>query len=190
MEGMQIEGFAPGRPRLAVALAAAARPLRGPWLLLVAVGVVVVLVSLPLLRGLALKENELDAIQTMSLLGREVFAAEAAPRNLGELVQGDRRLLRRLPDTCLMAEGRLLFRHGYLFELVQPPGGTAFLCGWPFSYGETGLGAFRCTGGGEVLGHPNTEARWSGLEWHPAARSEEGLPWREVSSLLKRDREF
>ncbi len=193
MEGMQIEGIAVARARPAV-LVRARGLVRGPWLLLVAVGLVVVLVSLPLLRGLALKENELDAIQTMNLLGREVFAAEAEPRTLGELVQTDERLLRRLPDTCLMEDGRLLFRHGYLFELVRPPEGAPGLYAWPFAYGETGLGAFHATSAGELLGHPNQEARWSGPTRNPAGlpgeASSGSVAWREVSSLLSRESGF
>lgn len=193
MEGMQIEGFAVARARPAFLIRARGL-IRGPWLLLAAVGLVVTLVSLPLLRGLALKENELDAIRTMNLLGREVFAGEAEPRTLGELVQTDERLLRRLPDTCLMEGGRLLFRHGYLFELIRPSEGSPLLYAWPFAYGETGLGAFHATSAGELLGHPNQAALWSGPTRTPAGLPGEvssgSAPWREVSSLLSRDTGF
>ena len=86
------------------------RTLRGPRLLLMAVGLVVVLVSLPLLRTLALKENELDAMRVLDLLGREVLAAEAAPLSLGYALQEDKSLSRRLPDSHLLADGRLVLR--------------------------------------------------------------------------------
>lgn len=183
MEGMQLEEGIVLPERRCTDASPIRSLVRGPWPLLAAVGLVVVLVSLPRLRGLALKANELDAIQTMSLLEKEVLAAPAEPRTLGELIQSDKALLRRLPDTRLMEDGRLLIRHGYLFELVRT-GGSLGLCAWPLSHGETGLGAFCTTPQGGLLGHPNHEALWNGLD--PPATLPDPTGWREVSSLLPR----
>jgi hypothetical protein len=187
MEGIPIDRFVSGRENSRAA--AVARWLGGPWLLLSAIAAVVLLVSLPLLRGMALKENEMDAILTLRLLENEVLAAEGAgPVTLGEVVQKDDRLLRRLPDTCLMEGGHLLFRHGYLFELIRTDGEAPRIRAWPYSYGETGLGAFCTTPDGDLIGHPNRGPRWSGPECSPSVMERDSLPsWRGVSALLGRD---
>lgn len=187
MEGMSIESaMVPRRETFAARLR---RFLEGPWLLLGAVGLVVVLVSLPLLQDLAVKENELDAIRTMDLLGREVFAAEAPAATLGGVVQGNELLLERLPDTRLLKEGRLLFRHGYLFELLRSESGARVLRAWPFHHGRTGLGAFWSTTEGKLFGHPNSRAAWSGVASPPTslpAKPTAAPDWRRVPLSLSR----
>lgn len=141
-------------------------------LLLIAVGAVVVFVTLPLLRGLALKENERDALRVLELVGSEVFAAEVAAPGFDELLESRSELARRLPDTRLLAEGRLMFHHGYLFEIFRQPDGGHELRAWPLRHGETGLGAFWSPGPGRVLGHPNRAAAWSGLGGAPELTTE------------------
>ncbi len=167
------------------------RFLTGPYLLLAAVAAVVVLVSLPLLRGLALRENERDAMHTLGLFGREVFAAApAAQQPLGALLQADETLLRRLPDTHLVDGGRRLLRHGYLFELTASLTGEPTLLAWPYSHGETGLGAFRLASDGQLYGHPNRMARWSGPSQAPptqrVATTASEDTWRLLNSGLSR----
>lgn len=135
----------------------------GSRLLLLAVGTVVVLVTLPLLRSLALKENERDALRVLELVGPRVFAAETGAVGFGELLQPEGELSRRLPDTRLLADGQLMFHHGYLFEIVPDADGAPGVRAWPLRHGETGLGAFWSLGPGRVLGHPNRAATWSGL---------------------------
>jgi len=163
--------------------------------LLGALGVVVVLVTLPLLRSLALRSNELDALRALDLLGREVFAAEIPVTAVGELFGEDLPLSDRLPDTRLLEGGRLMFHHGYLFEVVSTTDGGRVLRAWPLAHGETGLGAFTSPGPGQLLGHPNQSARWSGAGAAPpalpladtAARSEaEG--WRPMLLSASRSR--
>jgi hypothetical protein len=183
MEGLPLDPSYPSdAPRQSAVVATFRKIFEGPYLLLVAVGVVVVLVSLPLLRGLALRENERDAIRTLRLFGSEVFAAPAeAPGNLGSLVEGDATLNRHLPDTRLVDDGRRLFRHGYLFELVQTGEGTPLLRAWPFSHGETGLAAFLLGPDGRLLGTPNASARFSGPS-HPPAPEDASIAWRQLSA--------
>lgn len=159
--------------------------LSGQRLLLLAVGLVVAVVSLPLLRSLALKENELDALRALDLLGREAFAAEAAPATVGDLLAEGSELAARLPDTRLLDEGRLMFHHGYLFDLVPTPAGGRALRAWPLAHGETGLGAFWSDAPGRCLGHPNRAATWSGLDLASEALADPQDPasspgWRPV----------
>jgi hypothetical protein len=144
------------------------RPLfHGSRILLIAVGLVVALVSLPLLRSLAIKENELDAVRALDLLGREAFSADCAAQTVGDLLASGGNLAGRLPDTRLLAEGRVMFHHGYLFDLVDTETGERLLRAWPLSHGETGLGVFRLGDSGKLLGHPNRSAHWSGMDGAP-----------------------
>ena len=167
-------------------VARARRVLEGPQLLLLAVGTVVVLVTLPLLRGLAVRENERDALRTLRLFGGEVFAAESAATapDLASLVEGDPVLIRRLPDTRVLAEAGRIFHHGYLFELSADEGGERYLRAWPYAHGETGYAAFLLGESGELMGHRNPAARWNGPAQAPFL---EGAPrdcgWQALPDL-------
>jgi hypothetical protein len=158
----------------------------GPELLLVAVATVVVSVTLPLLRGLAVHENERDAIRTLELFGGEVFAGpRTSLSGLGALMESSPSLNRRLPDTRLFADGQRIFRHGYIFCLDRSEGHEPELLAWPYSHGETGLGAFRLGASGELYGTVNRAARWSGPSRAPSATAlaEAGgaLNWRRLT---------
>jgi hypothetical protein len=135
--------------------------------LLAGVGLVLVLVTIPLLRSLALHENERDALRALDLLAPAVLSPGASERPFPELLGADGELARRLPDTRLLDGGRVLFHHGYLFEVVAGTAGERQLRAWPLRHGETGLGVFWSPRPGEVLGHPNRGALWSGLESAP-----------------------
>jgi hypothetical protein len=149
------------------ALARARRFVLGSRVLLWGVALVVVVVSLPLLKAVAIKENELDALRALRLLGPEVFAAEGPAPNFNQILHSDSTLGRRLPDTRLMDEGRVMFHHGYLFEIVPLENGERLLRAWPLVHGQSGLGAFWCDDSGAVLGHPNDAAEWSGVDSAP-----------------------
>lgn len=128
----------------------------------------VVLVTLPRLRSLAIHENEMDALRTLGVLGGEVFAAEsAAPDRLGALFTPESGLERRLADTRVLEDGRLLVRYGYLFELVDDRTGRGVRA-WPVEHGRTGQGAFWLDAERGLHGSSNREARWSGVERPPA----------------------
>lgn len=141
---------------------------------LLLVSLVVVAVSVPRLRGFALRENELDAIHTARLFAAVLPAAlpdEAAAPAIEALVTQNG-LARQLSDAEFLSGGRLMRRHGYLFEVTRVPVGggdgadaaPGELCvrAWPWEPGRTGVAAFVGRAGGEVLGHPN-EGRWSAL---------------------------
>jgi len=127
----------------------------------------VVLVTLPHLRSLAIHENEIDALRTLGVLGGEAFAAESAPpARLGELFTPESGLERRLADTHVLEDGRLLLRYGYLFELVEGQDGRGVRA-WPVEHGRTGHGAFWLDADRGLHGSSNREARWSGVERPP-----------------------
>lgn len=128
----------------------------------------VVLVTLPRLRSLAIHENEIDALRTLGVLGGEVFAAaNASPDRLGELFTEESGLQRRLADTRVLDDGRLLLRYGYLFELVESQN-VRGVRAWPVEHGRTGNGAFWLDAELGLLGSANREARWSGVERPPS----------------------
>lgn len=152
---------------------------------LLAVVAVLVVVSLPRLRGLALQENEVDAKSTARSLANALRELGSSPARKPAL----RELLRRpgllgLGDSELLAGGQVMRRHGYLFEITcLPPtitaasapaallgGEPAALCGllairaWPWDHGTTGRVAFLVTQKGGTLAHPNSGAGWEGVE--------------------------
>jgi hypothetical protein len=135
-----------------------------------AIMLVVVLVSVPQLRGFALRENELDAMRTLRLL-----AAQPAPANvpagrfdLAYLVAHDSSLRRRLEDVEYLADGRVR-RHGYLFDISSLRPGEPMLRAWPWSHGTTGRGAFVWTPQRGLLGHANHDGVFAGPDGAPEA---------------------
>ena len=161
---------------------------------LVAVVAVLVVVSVPRLRGLALLENEADARSTAQLLVAALRDAHgsAAPACLGELLD-EKGLV--VPDAELLGRGALLRRHGYLFELTRTPLELSFACAplfvsgrspelglvnavraWPWKHGATGCAAFLATESGALFVHGNVGALWDGPS--AAERGTEGaLGW-------------
>lgn len=150
---------------------------------------VVAVVSIPLLRTHALRLNELDALQSMAVLAKplhEESADRPSPATIGQLLERQPDLLRRLSDAEVLDEGRLLRRHGYLFDLAPPLAGGApqppTLRAWPWSHGQTGLGAFLLVRPGELLGHPNRESVWSGPSAPPRPLTGRLEGWRRLRS--------
>jgi hypothetical protein len=138
-------------------------------LTLVAVGVVVVLVSLPRLRDFALRENEVDARTLVTRLGA-LASRDAAADDVHGLVAADRTLSRQLDDAEFLAGGRVLRRHGYLFEVLAAEEARATgvrVRAWPWRHRKTGFSSFAWTTGGTLVADPDREGRWSGLEAPP-----------------------
>lgn len=151
--------------------------------LLLVVGVV----SIPLLRTHALRQNELDALRSLAQLAVPLDAlarAGRAPATVGHLLELEPDLARRLIDAELLEGGQLLRRHGYLFDLAPPLPGTAssgpVLRAWPWSHGRTGLGAFVQAPHGELLGHPNREGLWTGPNPPPRPGDTASDAWRRL----------
>jgi hypothetical protein len=124
----------------------------------------VVAISLPRLRGFALHENEHDALRMLGALGERFGHLDGevhARAPLGELLDAEAELGRRLEDWRALADGRVL-RHGYLFDVLEPVPGLVVVRGWPWRHGETGLGAFVWSSRGGLVGHANAHASFSG----------------------------
>jgi hypothetical protein len=148
---------------------------------LAAVLAVLLVVSVPRFHGLALQENEADAKATAALLARALDAGGPAPTLRDLLRRKDLAGLRA--DAELLAQGKLLRRHGYLFEVTQvaptwtvaglPLGLVAgqadalapvrAIRAWPWRHGATGRTAFLVTADGAQLAHTNSEG-WQGDE--------------------------
>lgn len=143
-------------------------------LTLAAIGVVVVVVTLPVLRGFGVRENERDALRMLRVLAAEPApgsaagaAARARPGSLAALAHSDPVLHRRLEDLEALPDGRLR-RHGYLFD-VSELAGEPMLRAWPWEHAQTGRGAFVWTPRRGLLGHPNGDGRYSGAYAAPEA---------------------
>ncbi|HEX6882575.1 MAG TPA: hypothetical protein VF530_04285 [Planctomycetota bacterium] len=148
---------------------------------LLAVVAVLVVVSVPRLRGLALQENLADARATAQVLARALVERDAsASVALDELLRSAP--LDSLSDAELLADGRLLRRHGYLFELTrlfapadatwggsEAERGLPAVRAWPWAHGRTGTKAYLVLSDGTRLEHPNDPPRWQGLSGAGAA---------------------
>jgi hypothetical protein len=151
---------------------------------LVAVGSLLVFVSLPELAGFAVRENERDAIATARVLAAALGKAPAVVLDLKGLVESER-LSRQIEDAEFLEHGRLLRRHGYLFELVElgapvqraglePPAKARYAVrAWPWEQGRTGSAALFALGDGELFGHLNGDGHYDGLARRPSD------PWTE-----------
>jgi hypothetical protein len=132
-----------------------------------AVVAVLILVSLPRLHAFALEENETDAASLTRQLIQALAGVESEQPTLLELV-GALGMEARTDDLEWIADGRILRRHGYLFELSGGASRASLsLRAWPWTYGETGRAAFQGTANGAVRRHPNPGGDWSGPEFPP-----------------------
>lgn len=143
-------------------------------LTLVAVGLVVLLVSLPCLRDFAVRENEREA---RALLPRLAGLAGAEPATLalaldpvldpvldiGRLFAARPVLAAGLPDARAGDDGRTLRHHGYVFAGLRADSlDHVALLAWPWDHGRTGEQAYLFVPGRGLFEHPNAEGRWSG----------------------------
>lgn len=171
-------------------------------LTLVAIVSVVVLVSLPRLRGFAQLQNEQDAIAATRRIAALVadLAEEAslhAPGRIPTIAEVVERneLGPELVDLELLDGGRLMRRHGYLFRIeaglsapgpaAESYGGRTVLAGepqpvagvvaWPWRASSTGRAVFLGLGA-DVFGHRNETCAWSGPQAPPEGPWS-GAPW-------------
>jgi hypothetical protein len=151
-------------------------------LTLTAIIAVLLVVSVPRLRDIALQENEADARVTAQLLAKALGACDpSGVPSMRDLVRTPE--LVGLSDAELLDRGSLLRRHGYLFEVTRlapslsmPAAPLALVSGekgvlrsmlairaWPWVHGSSGETAFLVTAAGASLLHPNSVPRWHGL---------------------------
>ena len=135
---------------------------------LAAVVLLVIVVSIPRLRDMAIRANESDARTALRWMGSWLAVPETAPAEFIHLVKERDNVKRRLPDARVL-EGTLS-HHGYLFRLVEDADRTRAVVAWPLERGRTGNACYRLDERGltrHVVGpdgsHP-LECRWSGLD--------------------------
>ncbi|MSR61872.1 MAG: hypothetical protein EXS08_05450 [Planctomycetes bacterium] len=161
-------------------------------LALCAIAAVLVVVSIPRLCGMAQQENEVDACATARQLASALrtYGEERAP-TLSDLLRMPE-LVGLRADAELLEQGRLLRRHGYLFELSPLTPSVAFMAvpltpfaapagssaahhavrAWPWEHGSTGRASFMATDSGATLMHANAGAHCQG----PRAAGESCIP--------------
>jgi hypothetical protein len=150
------------------------------YLTLAAIATLVVVISLPRLREFALRENEADAKALLTRLGSTlaVHAAER-PENVAALVAKSDDMLPWLTDADYLEQGRLLRRHGYLFDVVEGGDRHWIVRAWPWQAGRTGVRAFAERAGEAPVVHANDAARFSGPTGAPAIEELDAtLGWR------------
>jgi hypothetical protein len=147
-------------------------------LVVTSIGAVLVLVSVTQLHDFAVRGNEEDALAAVRLIARTLPASsDPLPvLRIGERLEGPE-LAHQLADADLLADGRLLRRHGYLFEILALPlprvdePGAVHAAGaelalavraWPWEVGRTGSAVFIGVADGRVFGHRNEVQAWSG----------------------------
>ncbi len=126
-----------------------------------AIGVVLALVSLPSLRGFALRQNESDALRILRALSA-ASADLSDDTRAGDLLERFPNLRHRFGDLEVVGSGEALRAHGYLFDLTRHRTHGAVARAWPWAHGRTGFAVYACTASGELVGHPNGEGQWSG----------------------------
>ena len=160
-------------------------------LTLVAVGVVVLLVTLPRLREFALNENEGDAQRLVAhlgeLLANPVHAAETS--SVEQLVHASKDFAKQLDDVEFLDGGRVLRRHGYLFDLgpnmidaSAAPGMACVPCvrAWPWQYKHTGLSVFTWSADTGLQANANARGEWSGPGQPPPSAPDPSAGWTAV----------
>lgn len=180
------------------------------WLLLIAIGAVLASVSLSRLHVFAVHQNERDALFLLERLAEQMpleqtnGALMADPSKVPEvdvsragldlrsLLRTGTESVERLGDLRWLQSGKILHRHGYLFDLVGTPGAedstlaTFCLRAWPKRHGRTGIATFGWCSKRGLIGHPNRSARWDGLSHGPTgdvARSTQDWPVLPASLL-------
>jgi hypothetical protein len=135
-----------------------------PWAnacILAAVAAIVLAVSIPEIRAFVVRSNETDARTTLCKLGALVLDGEGFG-SLGAALEGDGELGRWMQDARALESGALCF-HGYYYALSRKDGVDRVLA-WPREAGNTGTVAFAYSTEEGLIGHPNGDDRWSGLE--------------------------
>ncbi len=150
------------------------------YLTILAIVVVVVVVTLPRLRGFAVRENETDAIHMLRALAMQPAQAGRDPtgNDLAQLVARDSALRHRLEDIECLDDGSVR-RHGYLFDVTMLRPGEPMLRAWPWNHGQTGKDAFVWTPQRGILWNANADGRFSGPE-NPPAAADIGAQWARI----------
>jgi hypothetical protein len=141
--------------------------------LLLALGLVVFVVSMPRFRSQVVRDNTLGARDMLLLVGE--VAEERGHRDVVALLAEEASLRHRLRDARPSATVGRMRVHGYLLDDVTLSDGTAALAAWPLDYGRTGRDAWLFVDGQHLYRHPNG-GRWTG-EARPLRRVDLADGW-------------
>jgi hypothetical protein len=141
--------------------------------LLLALGLVVFVVSMPRFRAQVVRDNTLGARDMLLLVGE--VAAERGHRDVVALLAEEASLRHRLRDARPAATVGRMRLHGYLLDDVTLSDGAPALAAWPLDYGRTGSDAWLCVDGEHIYRHSNG-GRWTG-EARPLRRVDLADGW-------------
>lgn len=153
--------------------AGAPRPHIPAAYLLLALGLVVFVVSMPRFREQVVRDNTRGARDMLLLVGE--VAEERGQRDLVTLLAEEASLRHRLRDARPAATGGRMRLHGYLLDDVRLADGAPALAAWPIDYGRTGRDAWLVVEGRHVFRHENG-GRWTG-EARPIRRVDLADGW-------------
>ena len=145
--------------------------------LLLALGLVVFVVSMPRFRAQVVQDNTDDAGEALLLVGE--VAAQRGHRDVVALLAEEASLRHRMRDARPTAGGDSMRFHGYLIGDVSLSDGRPALAAWPVDFGRTGRDAWVVTDDERVFRHPN-EGRWTG-EARPLRRVDLADGWSAVA---------
>jgi hypothetical protein len=151
--------------------------------LLLALGLVVFVVSMPRFRAQVVRDNTLGARDMLLLVGE--VAEERGHRDVVALLAEEASLRHRMRDARPAATVGRMRLHGYLLDDVALADGSAALAAWPVEFGRTGRDAWLCVDGRHVYRHPNG-GRWTG-EARPLRRADLTDGW-QAAALPAADR--
>lgn len=150
--------------------------------LLLALGLLVFVVSMPRFRAHVVEENTADAGTSLLLVGEVAF--ERGEGDLIALLREEASLRHRMRDARpALVSGRLT-HHGYFLDDALLVDGTRAFGAWPIDYGRSGRDAWLVTPSGELWRHPNG-GRWTG-EARPLALVDPSREWRRVPMTATR----
>ena len=136
--------------------------------LLLALGLLVFVVTMPRLREHVVHGNTLEASESLLLVGE--FAYERGHGDLLALLRDEAFLRHRLRDARRSRGTGRLCHHGYLMDDTTLPDGQRAFSAWPIEYDRTGRDAWLVTQDGTLWRHANG-GRWSG-ESRPLVRTD------------------
>ncbi len=128
--------------------------------LLLALGLVVFVVSMPRFRAQVVRDNTRDAGDALLLVGE--VARGRGHSDVASLLAEEATLRHRLPDARTTSVADRLLMHGYYLDDATLGGGEAALAAWPTEYGTSGTDAWVIRLSDQALFQHRNEGRWSG----------------------------
>jgi hypothetical protein len=129
-----------------------------------AVVLLVIVVSIPRLRAMAVRANENDARVTLAWLGSWLEPGAHAASGLIAALDGRPEAPRRLPDARVLSG--TLSHHGYLFRIEHRGESGPVILAWPLERDRTGRACYLWDGKRLRTHGPDAEGRAHELHCH------------------------